>query len=155
VLDDTVMVFGAIELELPANPTNAMRCTSIRIEDQYGNSTPVFEEPIGNEHGPGPMPSLFNARFLNTTQLETQLQVSSPAFAGVFGAALLRDGILSPADGKPDLGVFNAGGYAGTQLPTVPLGGVRPLYYDYYSVIVYLFDQEGNFTRLEDADLFH
>lgn len=155
VLADTITVFGAIEVELPDNPANAMRCTSIRIEDQYGNSTPVFEEPIGNEQGSGPVATIFNALLLNTSQLQTQLAVGSPGYLGVFAAARLRDGILGPPDGKPDLGIFSAGGFEGTVLPTVPLGHGRPEYYDYYSVIIYLFDDRGNFTRLEDPDLFH
>ena len=80
--------------------------------------------------------------------------MSDPNFAGTFVAARLRDGILFPADGNPDIGVFNAVGYEGVQLPVVPLGNGRPEYYDYYGVIVYLFNANGNFTRLEDNDLF-
>lgn len=152
---DTITVFGAIEPGLPDSVFAPGRCTSIRVADQYGNSTPVFEEPIGNETAAGPTQSLFNARFLTVAQLQTQLQVSNPNYAGVFAAALLRDGILFPADGEPDLGVYNAVGYEGAVLPVVPLGGGRPEYYDYYAVVVYLFDQDGNFTRLTDDDLFN
>jgi hypothetical protein len=39
-------------------------------------------------------------------------------------------------------------------LPTVPLGGSGPQYYDYYSIILYLFNRSGNFTRVVDNDLF-
>ena len=149
---DTVTVFGAIELGLPEADLLG-RCTSLRVEDEYGNTTPVVEQPIGDRFA-GPVPSLFNARFANTTALTTALQVTDPGYAGVFAGAFLRDGILFAPDGKPDLGVYNAAGYDGVTLPTVPLGNGRPPYFDYLAVIVYLFDRHGNFTRVEDADLF-
>lgn len=150
---DTVMVFGAIELGLPEADLRG-RCTSLRVADEAGNTTPVVEEPIGNETGPGPVPTAFNARFLNTASLETTLQVSDPQYAGVFAAAVLRDGTLEAPDGNLDIGVFNTVGYEGTVLPTVPLGGSGPQYYDYYSIILYLFNRSGNFTRVVDNDLF-
>jgi hypothetical protein len=151
---DTITVFGAIELGIPDADLQG-RCTSLRVADEAGNTTPVVEEPIGNESGTGPTPTAFNARFLNTASLETTLEVSDPAYAGVFAAALLRDGTLDAPDGQLDIGVFNTVGYLGTVLPTVPLGGGAPQYFDYYSVILYLFNQDGNFTRIEDDDLFH
>ncbi|MEO8138231.1 MAG: hypothetical protein ABI742_01235 [Gemmatimonadota bacterium] len=151
---DTITVFGAIELGLPDASVQG-HCTSIRVADEFGNTTPVVEELIGNETGPGPLPAYFNAQFSTTASLSTQLTMTDPAFAGVFAAALLRDGILFPPDGNPDLGVFNTEGYTDVLLPTVPLGGNQPQYYDYYSVILYLFDSTGNFTRVEDNDLFH
>ncbi len=150
---DTVTVFGAIELGRPETDFTG-RCTSLRVVDYYGNSTPVLEEPIGNER-PGPTAAYFNAIFTTTAALTTTLQVNTPGFAGVFAAASLRDGALFPADGQPDIGVYNASGYPDVLVPTVPLGGGRPPYYDYYSVILYLFDDAGNFTRLVDDDLFH
>ena len=150
---DTITVFGAIELGLPDASLQG-KCTSIRVADEYGNTTPVVEEPIGNEAS-GPVPTQFNSQFINTAQLATTMQVADPTFAGVFLAATLRDGVLFPPDGQPDIGVYNAVGYSDLLLPTVPLGGGRPPYYDYYSVIAYVFDIAGNFTRLEDNDLFH
>jgi hypothetical protein len=149
---DTVTVFGAIELGLPDAGMQG-KCTSIRVADEYGNTTPIIEEPIGNEAA-GPQPTVFNAKFITTAQLGTTMQVADPKFAGVFLAATLRDGVLFSPDGHPDVGVYNAVGYSDLLLPTVPLGGGRPQYYDYYSVIAYLFDTAGNFTRLEDNDLF-
>jgi hypothetical protein len=151
---DTVTILGAIELGLPDAGMQG-RCTSVRVADEFGNTTPVVEEAIGNESGPGPVAAYFNAQFSTTAALTTQLTVTDPAFAGVFAAALLRDGILFAPDGNPDLGVFNTEGYTDVLVPTVPLGGGRPQYYDYYSVILYLFDTRGNFTRVVDDDLFH
>jgi hypothetical protein len=151
---DTVTVFGAIELGLPDAELQG-RCTSLRVQDEYGNSTPVFQQPIAAQATPGPDQILFNALFANTASLTASLRVSDPDYAGVFAAALLRDGVLFPANGQPDLGVYNTVGYEDVILPTVPLGGGRPPYYDYLAVIVYVFDRSGNFTRVEDNDLFH
>ncbi len=151
---DTVMILGAIELGL-ADSDMQGRCTSIRVADELGNTTPVVEEVIGNETGPGPLPAYFNAQFSTTAALSTVLAMTDPSFAGVFAAALLRDGTLFAPDGNPDVGVFNTEGYTDVLVPTVPLGGGRPQYYDYYAVILYLFDSRGNFTRVEDNDLFH
>jgi hypothetical protein len=153
--EDTATVFGAIELGLPDADMQG-RCTSIRVEDEYGNSTPVSEEVIGNESGPGPTPSSFNAIFTTISSLSANLVINDPSFAGSFVAARMRDGALSGTpDGQPDIGVYNTAGFTDVLLPTVPLGSGRPPYYDYYSVILYLFDNQGNFSRIEDDDLFN
>lgn len=151
---DTVLILGAIELGLPDADLRG-RCASIRVADEFGNTTPVLEEPIGNESGSGPAPAYFNAQFATTATLTTQLTMTDPAYVGVFAAALLRDGILFAPDGQPDLGVFNTEGYTDVLIPTVPLGDGRPQYFDYYAVVLYLFDANGNFTRVVDDDLFH
>ena len=153
--EDTATVFGAIELGLPDAELQG-RCTSIRVEDEWGNSTPVFEELIGNESGPGPTPTSFNALFNNISTLSANLVINDPSFVGSFVAARMRDGALSGTpDGQPDIGVYNTAGFTDVLLPTVPLGSGRPPYYDYYAVIVYLFDEQGNFARIEDDDLFN
>jgi hypothetical protein len=153
--EDTATVFGAIELGHPDADMQG-RCTSIRVEDEYGNSTTVAEEPIGNESGPGPSPASFNAIFTNISSLTAHLVVNDPSFAGSFAAARMRDGALSGTpDGQPDIGVYNTAGFTDVLLPTVPLGSGRPPYYDYYAVILYLFDNQGNFSRIEDDDLFN
>lgn len=151
---DTITIYGAIEPGLPDSLFRAGHCTSLRVADQYDNSTPVFEVPLG---GPatGPSGVAINARFLNTSSLETRITAGAAGVHGFFAAALLRDGVLFPPDGAPDLGVFNTLGYDDVLIPTVPLGGGRPQYYDYYAVITYLFDAAGNFTRLQDDDLFN
>jgi hypothetical protein len=151
---DTITVFGAVE---PGLPDSAMigRCTSLRVADESGNTTPVVEQAIAARPPAGPGADLFNARFATAATLVTSLHSTGPDYAGVFAAALLRDGVLFPPDGQLDLGVYNAAGYQDMLLPTVPLGGSRPPYYDYYAVIVYLFDRSGNFTRLMDTDLFN
>ena len=74
-------------------------------------------------------------------------------FAGVFVAARLRDGILSPPDGQPDIGIYNVAGYLVPNLPDLPLTS-RIQYGDVLAIIVYLVDAAGNFTRLEDSDVF-
>jgi hypothetical protein len=103
-----------------------------------------------------PFPLSFNSVFVGTRALRTSLSADDPDgdFLGVFATALLRDGVLFPPDGRPDVGVFNTTGYLDTRLPDVLLGDGRPAYTDYLGVIIYLFDEAGHFRRLEDHDLF-
>jgi hypothetical protein len=124
------------------------------VVDEYGNTTPVVESPL-LPGGQAPVASVFNAALRGTSWLSTTLLASDPDndFVGTFVAAELRDGILFPQDGEPDLGIYNTAGYLGTAVPDLPLGS-RIQYYDIYSLIVYLVDGRGNFTRLEDTDVF-
>jgi hypothetical protein len=66
-----------------------------------------------------------------------------------------RVGEAGTPDGQPDIGVYNTAGFTDVLLPTVPQGSGRPPYYHYYAVILYLFDDQGNFSRIEDDDLFN
>ena len=77
-------------------------------------------------------------------------------FAGLFVGARMRDGVLGPADGEEDFGVYNVAGYLDVlELPTLTFSaGRRPAWDDIFAVVVYLLDARGNLTRLEDADLF-
>lgn len=150
---DTVTVVAAFEVGLPDDSLQG-RCMSLRVADEFGNSTPVIERTLG---GSGTAPSAvgFNALLLGSAALHTSMTATDPDgdFAGVFPEARLRDGVLGPSDGNPDLGIYSAAGYLDTGIPDVPLGG-RIQYYDVYAVIVYLVDAQGNFTRVEDADVF-
>ena len=150
---DTVTVVSAYEVGLPDQDL-AGRCMSIRVVDEYGNTTPVIEQPLATG-GPAPTAAAFNAVLRGTSALSTTLHVTDPDndFVGIFVAAELRDGILFPIDGEPDLGIYNTAGYLGAGVPDLPLGS-RLQYYDIYSLIVYLVDGRGNFTRLEDRDVF-
>lgn len=152
---DTVIVMGAAEPGLPDAETQS-RCMAIRVVDLAGNTSAVVETPIAPPDGAPPGVTGFNATFLGTQAIRTVLQADDPDgdFLGVFAAARLRDGVLGPHDGRPDFGVFNPSGYLGSALPDVPLGGSRPPYTDYYSIILFLFDQRGNVRRVEDTDLF-
>lgn len=151
---DTVSVVSAFEVGLP-DADLAGRCMTIRVVDEFGNTTPVVEQPLLPPGGPAPSATIFNALLRGTSALSTMLTVADPDndFVGTFVAAQLRDGILFPIDGEPDLGIYNTAGYLGTGVPDLPLGS-RIQYYDIYSLIVYLIDDRGNFTRLEDTDVF-
>jgi hypothetical protein len=152
---DTVVILGAYEVGAPDTDMQS-RCVAIRVVDQYGNSSELVQAPLSGETGEPPFVLSFNASLLGTQVIRTSVAASDPEddFLGIFAAARLRDGVLGPADGKPDFGVFNPVGYLGSALPDLPLGDGRPPYTDYYSIILFLFDQRGNFRRVEDLDLF-
>jgi hypothetical protein len=151
---DTVTVIGAFEVGVP-DSAMAGKCMSLRVVDEYGNTTPITEQALAAGGGRAPSASIFNATLQSTSALRTTLAAtdSDGDFVGTFVAAELRDGILFPVDGEPDLGIYNTAGYLGTAVPDLPLGS-RIQYYDVYSLIVYLIDSQGNFTRLMDTDVF-
>jgi hypothetical protein len=152
---DTIELVGAFEPGLAAVELVG-RCTALRVMDEFGNTTPVFQDPIGGEPGSPPTIQSFNAVLRGTTAIVVTLQADDPDgdLAGTFAAARLRDGILGLPDGNPDFGIYNAAGYLGTILPELPVGTSRIRYDDVLSVIVYLIDRRGNVRRLEDADTF-
>jgi hypothetical protein len=123
--------------------------------DQQGNQSPVVEQPLEMRSPLAPSAGAFNAHFQGIVAVHTSLQIQDPDgdFVGVFAAARIRDGLLGPPDGVPDLGVFTATGYVGAQVPDLALGGLLT-YQDVYGIVVYVFDGAGHFTRLEDDDLF-
>lgn len=112
---------------------------------------PAHDPPPGRP----PSTTFFNAHFAGTQALRTELAAQDPDgdLLGVFFSARLRDGALHPANGAPDMLFLNYVGELGEAVPDLSL--VPPYTWDqFYAVIVYLIDAEGNFTRLEDDDLF-
>lgn len=151
---DTVTIIGAFDVGLPDSVARR-GCAAVRVADEYGNTTPVTERRLTAAAGAPPMATSFNATYVGTSAVRTQLAAfdADGDLAGIFAAATLRDGILSPPDGRPDVGIFNAAGYLATPLPDLPLSA-RVAWGDVLSIIVYLVDDRGNLVRLEDADLF-
>ncbi|MEO8295185.1 MAG: hypothetical protein ABI613_06685 [Gemmatimonadota bacterium] len=151
---DTITIAAAFEVGLPDAVVQS-GCMSVRVMDEYGNTTPVIEQPLNRAVGQPPVATSFNASLQGTALLRTSLATADPDgdYSGVFAEALLRDGILGPTDGEPDLGIYNTAGYVDNVLPDLVLGS-RFQYYDIYAVIVFLIDANGNFTRLEDTDVF-
>lgn len=150
---DTILVVGAFEIGLPDSEVIG-RCTAIRVADEPANTTPVLEvltRPPGTTAAP--RASTFNAFYVGTQAVRTTLSVTDDDFVGLFVAARLRDGVLGSPDGVPDIGIYNVAGYLLPNLPDLPLNS-RIQYGDVLSVIVYLVDAAGNFTRLEDGDVF-
>jgi hypothetical protein len=154
---DTVTLIGAFDVGLP-DADLVGRCTAFRVADELGNTTPVFEEPIGNEGGMPPSATRFNAVFMGQQSLPIDLAIDDldGDAAGLFIGARLRDGALGPTDGEEDFGIYNVAGYLDvSEAPTLTFSaGRRPAWDDVFSIVVYLLDQRGNLTRLEDAELF-
>lgn len=152
---DTVLITAAYEVGIPATEMFG-RCTLIRVTDYEGNTTETLEDPIGvSLGGRPPAAATFNARFVTTAVLRTQV---TPAdldgdFVGAFAAVMLRDGNFGPVDGSPDVAIYNRTGYRDARFPDIPLGNGHPTFGEYLAVIVYLFDAQGNMTRLVDSDL--
>ncbi|NOT08692.1 MAG: hypothetical protein HOP28_10865 [Gemmatimonadales bacterium] len=148
-------IVGAFELGIDESVA-AGRCASLRMVDDYGGTTPFIERLQGHPFGSAPEPIAHNALFIGTSALRSQLSVrdANDDYFGVFVAVRLRDGALGPPDGQPDLGIYNAVGYEGTELPDL-LFGNRFQYFDVYEQILYLVDRKGNFRKVVDRDPFH
>ncbi len=151
---DSATIIGAFEVGLP-DAELAGRCASLRVDDNFGNTSVTVEQPLRDEAGSRPGVSDFNAVLNGPDVLKTHFSVADPEGdqVGFFVAAVLRDGILGPPDGKQDIGIYNTPGYLGTQVPDLPLGN-SIAYTDVYGIILYVVDARGNFTRIEDMDTF-
>jgi hypothetical protein len=152
---ETPIMIGAFEFGL-SDQEIAGRCASLRVEDVDGNTTPTVERLPSFDGGSPSTAVSFNAVLVGQERLTTRLTAQDPDgdFFGTFVAASLRDGTLSPMDGKPDLGIYNSEGYEGTAIPDLPLGG-RITYSDVYAIIVYLVDLHGHFRKYVDNDTFN
>ena len=152
---DTVTVLTTFDIGLPDAELTG-KCAALWLADTQGNPSEVIEVPLGAAGRP-PGAATYNAHFLGTDLLRTDLVATDADgdFVGVFVQVRLRDGTLGTPDGTEDVAYFNTVGYLGSAVPDVPLGSGRLTYDSFYAVIVYLLDAQGNFTRLEDADLFH
>jgi hypothetical protein len=133
----------------------AGRCTALRVEDQLGNTTPVLELPIRAGEGSAPHATTFNAFTIGMTAIHTSVDVvdAEGDFVGVFAAARMRDGVLAPPDGNPDIGIYNAAGYLGAEIPDLAFSS-RIQYGDVYAVTLFLIDAAGHVTRVVDNDPF-
>lgn len=154
---DTMTVIATFDVGIPDSVMRSgSKCAALWLADSQGNPSEVVEVPLSGSSNL-PTATLYNAHFLSTELLRTELVADDPDgdFVGVFVQVRLRDGTLGQPDGNPDMAYFNTVGYIGSVVPDVPLGNGRVGYDAFYAVIVYLLDGQGNFTRLEDADLFH
>ncbi len=150
---DSVTLVLAFDVGL-SDEDMAGKCTSLRVEDEMGNSSPIIEERIGGERGSPPEVTRFNAIIIGDTTVQTTLEVvdAEGDFVGTFAAAKLRDGVIGPPNGEFDIGYFNRAGYLSTDLPSISLTG-RLRFGDVRTVIVYVVDRSGNVTRMEDVSL--
>lgn len=150
---DTLIVLGVFDVGLP-DAALAGKCVAVRVEDLRGNSTDIYEVPLGTT-GSAPSATDFNAVVRGTIAIDTKLEVADPDgdYLGFFAQARLLDGTFGDPDGKPDIGFFNTAGYLGTRVPSVPLGNGRPPAAAYTSIFLYLIDRAANVRRVEDFDL--
>lgn len=152
---DTVTALAAFELGLPADSVRRA-CALVYVADYDGNLSDVIESPLVPVAGRAPTITRLDARFNGTQSLFVQVAATDGDndLAGIFGAAILRDGTIGPPDNHSDVGAYNGIGYAGLALPQLTVGGNGLGYESFLGVIVYVFDQAGHFTRAEDDDLF-
>ncbi|HTO73045.1 MAG TPA: hypothetical protein VMJ30_04465, partial [Gemmatimonadales bacterium] len=152
---DTVTALAVFELGLPDDSV-AGRCALVYVADYDGNLSTLVETPLTRPPGRPPLVTHLDARFNGTQALLVQVAATDPDndLLGIFGAAILRDGTIGAPDNHSDIGVYNGIGYAGLALPSLSLGSGSLSYENFLGVIAYVFDQAGNFTRVEDDDLF-
>jgi hypothetical protein len=154
---DTAVIIGGYDVAV-SDDVLRNKCIAIWVADERGNTSDFSELPLPpRDAARSPTATMFNARLNGTTSLQAQLSVSDPNndYVGMFGVYYLRDGIVAPPmDGQPDRLVLVSPGVIGAAVPTLPLGIGLGEWSDYLSFVVYLIDRAGNFTRLEDNDLF-
>ncbi len=151
---DTLVVVGAYELGLPATAL-ARRCTEIRVFDSRGNTSVILQHRIGSANGFAPTVRFFNAKLQGTSAITSLLAANDPEndVVGHFLLVRLRDGVLGPSDGIPDLGSMDPAGYLTLDVPVIPTTG-RIRWDDVIAVIAYVIDAKGNVVRSEDNDIF-
>lgn len=152
---DTVTAIATFELGLP-DGSMAGRCALVYVADSYGNLSSLVEAPFAPGAGHSPVVTRLDARFNGTQSLLVQVAATDADndLLGIFGAAILRDGTIGSPDNHSDIGAFNGIGYPGLSLPSLTLGNGGLGYESFLGVIAYVFDRSGNFTRVEDDDLF-
>lgn len=152
-LDDTLTVVGAFEFGYPPSEMRG-RCAEMRVFDNATNQSAIVTFKFGSGGGSPPFVRYFNSVLVGTSVITSTLEASDPDgdIVGHFVLVRLRDGVLGPPDGEPDLGSMDAVGYVGLDVPVIPTNG-RIKWDDVYSVIVYVIDSKGNVTRVQDDDL--
>jgi hypothetical protein len=149
---DTLTVVGAFEFGIPPEELRG-RCTELRVFDNATNQSAIVEHKIGSATGSAPFVRFFNATLVDRNFITSTIEATDPDndIIGHFVLVRLRDGVLGPPDGQPDLGSMDPVGYLGLEVPLIPTTG-RIQWDDVYAVIVYLIDSRGNVTRVEDND---
>jgi hypothetical protein len=151
---DTLTVIGAYELGLPPEQFEG-KCTELRVFDERLNYSTIMTHRIGSSTGAPPAVRFFNATLQGQVLISSTLAVVDPDddVVGHFVLVRLRDGVLTPPDGLPDLGSMDPAGYTSLDVPNIPTNA-RIKWDDVYSVIVYIIDKRGNAIRAEDDDIF-
>jgi hypothetical protein len=151
---DTVIIVGGFDVGLPDDSVRG-KCAVLWAADQSGNTTTISQVDLGGSGHP-PVATAFNGRFVGTGLLRTDLGVSDPDgdFAGVFATFRVREGVFGPASSTTNVLLYNASGIPAGAVPDIPMQGPPFVYDNFYGITVFLIDSAGNFTRLQDDDLF-
>jgi hypothetical protein len=151
---DTTVILHAFELGLPEADLQG-RCVAARVMDERGNTSAVVETPLG---GTGTKPDAFlaNSYVVGQTQIRTEIRANDVDgdLLGAFLSGRVRDGILSPPDGRDDFLLRNVEGYLGVVVPDFPVGPPYPGPEDVNAMMIYVLDAAGNFSRYVDTDTF-
>ena len=153
---DTAVIVGAYDLGL-TDAQLKQRCLSVWVDDERGNVSPIVEVPLpARSPLRAPVSNTFNALLNGTRSILVNASASDPNndYVGAFLVYLLRDGVLTAADGQPDRVLGQPAGTIGFINTELPVGIGFGAWNDYIGAIVYFVDAEGNFTRVIDLDLF-
>jgi hypothetical protein len=152
-LEDTLTMVGAFEFGYPPSEMQG-RCAELRVIDNATNQSAIVVYKFGSGGGSPPFVRYFNSVLVGTSLITSTIEAADPEgdIIGHFVLVRLRDGVLGPPDGEPDLGSMDAVGYVGLDIPVIPTTG-RIKWDDVYSVIVYVIDSKGNIARVQDDDL--
>lgn len=158
---DTVRIATVLPVGL-ADGLMDGRCTTLRVEDRAGNTTPIAQDRIGDEAGSPPVVNLFNVWTDNLnpnfTYLIFDVDATDPDgdLAGTYVRFLFVDGTFGPPDGEPDAGAYSIQGFVGTEVtdlllrtPSFNRGFTED---DILETRVYVIDREGNFSVAVDGD---
>ncbi len=152
---DTAVIVGAYDIAIP-DSLLANRCLGAWVADSRGNTSAYVEMPIRPSNAAQrPVVNPLNGRRNGTRSILVDVSVSDPNadFVGLFVVYLLRDGVLTTANGQPDRVVLQPAGTLGTTIPEFLVNIGFGNFNDYFGVIVYAVDRAGNLTRVEDLQL--
>jgi hypothetical protein len=148
---DTAVIIGAYDLGVP-EATLVGRCLGVWIADSRGNTSPMTEIPLRPASTTSrPVVSTFTARVVGVTAIRAEATMRDPEndLVGTFVVYLVRDGVLTQADGQMDRVVNKPAGVLGTSIPELALNIGYGNWNDYLGAILYAVDRAGNVTRIQ------
>lgn len=154
---DTARILGAYDVPLTDAALQG-RCLAVWVEDNQGNISPIVELPLRRRDAArAPAFPSFNGLLNGTRSVTVTAEPTDPQgdYLGTFLVYLVRDGVLTTANGQPDRVLVDPAGLFGPRLNTELAVGIGfGAWNDYLGVILYGIDAEGNMTRVVDLDLF-
>jgi hypothetical protein len=153
---DTAVIVGAYDFDL-SNAQLENRCLAAWVDDQFGNVSPIIEIPLPRRAATrAPVLATFSSRLNGVRSIRVNATATDPNgdYLGAFLVYLVRDGVLSVADGQADRVIADPAGIIGPVVTELAVGIGFGAWNDYLGTVVYVIDAEGNFTRALDLDLF-